>query len=117
MIRFKTIKQLTKYSNKKTVIDSITFDSKKEAKYYTDLLARQKKGEVSNIELQPVFILQDKFRHNGKGIRAIEYRADFSFIENGKKIVVDVKGFKNKIYLLKKKMLLFKYPDINFIET
>jgi hypothetical protein len=106
----------SKYSNKKTIVNGITFDSKKEANYYCKLLNREKAGEILNIELQPVFILQEKYRHNGKGIRAIEYRADFSFIENGKKIIVDTKGFRTEIYRIKKKMLLFKYPDINFFE-
>ena len=115
--KMKPTEKKSKYHNKKTIVNSIKFDSKKEADYYCDLLIRQKAGELSDIKLQPEFILQDKYRYDGKGIRAITYKADFSFIENGKEIIVDVKGFKNEIYRIKKKMLLFKYPDINFIEV
>ena len=128
MLRFKNLQEFntkcaknvlakkSKYSNKKTIVNGIKFDSKKEADYYNKLLLREKAGEISDIKLQPSFILQDKFRRNGKGIRAIEYRADFSFVENGKDFIIDTKGFKTEIYKLKLKLLYFKYPDINFFE-
>lgn len=106
-----------KYLSKKTVIDGITFDSKKEGLHYLELKRKQELGEISNLELQPSFLLQDKFKRDGKTYRPITYIADFRYVENGKIIVEDVKGFKTKEYMLKKKLLLYKYTDFEFREV
>lgn len=37
------------------------------------------------------------------------YRADFKYTEDGKTVVEDVKGFRTKEYILKRKMMLWKY--------
>ena len=109
----------SKYHNEKVVLDGITFDSKKEARYYANLLIQKKAGLVKEFELQPVFILQDSYRtKDGKKVREIVYKADFRVTyTNNRQVIVDVKGHKTKEYLLKKKMLLFRYPDIEFEEA
>ena len=109
----------SKYRNEKVVLDGITFDSKKEARYYANLLIQKKAGIVKEFELQPVFILQDGYRtKDGKKVREIAYRADFRVTyTDSRQVVIDVKGHKTKEYLLKKKMLLFRYPDIEFEEA
>ena len=64
------------------------------------------------------FELQPSFKYKGKTIRAIKYIADFVITyPDGKTEVVDTKGYRTKDYLLKRKMLLHKYPDINFKEV
>lgn len=50
-----------KIKHKKTTIDGITFDSKMEAEYYLYLKAEQKAGRVTDIVLQPEYVLQPKF--------------------------------------------------------
>lgn len=106
-----------KYGNKITEVNGIAFDSKKEAAYYEDLLWRQRTGAVKSIELQPKFVLQPGYKRDGKKIRPIIYRADFKVTEaDGHIYYVDTKGMKTPVYLLKKKMLLYKYPDIDFRE-
>lgn len=107
-----------KYHNKKVEIDGIVFDSKKEGDYYCNLKILKKAGMVKSFELQVPFELQPKFKHEGKTIRAIKYVADFVVTyPDGRQIVVDTKGFRTKEYLLKRKMLLYKYPDILFEEV
>lgn len=107
-----------KYHNRKTTLDGITFDSQKEANYYCQLLLRQRAGEITSFELQPEFVLQDGFTHEGHKIRPITYRADFKIqYPDGREQVVDVKGKKTKEYMLKKKMLLARYPEIWFTEA
>ena len=96
-----------KYGNKKVLINGIKFDSKKEANRYYELMLLQKAGIVSSLELQPRFLLQESFKKNGKTYRKIEYIADFKYIENGKIIVEDVKGFETDVFKLKNK--LFEY--------
>lgn len=107
----------TKFNNQKTDVDGIRFDSRKEAKYYEDLLWLQRTGTVKSIELQPEFVLQPGYEREGKKIRPIIYRADFKVTEaDGHIYYVDTKGMRTQVYLLKKKMLLYKYPDIDFRE-
>ena len=105
-----------KYLSKKTIIDGITFDSKKEGLHYLELKRRQELGEISNLELQPSFLLQEKFKRDGKTYRPITYIADFRYVEEGKVIVEDVKGFKTPEYKIKKKLLLYKYEGFEFRE-
>lgn len=108
----------SKYHNKTTEVDGILFDSQKEADYYTDLLWLKQSGAVKSIELQPEFVLQPGYEREGKKIRPIIYRADFKVVEaSGHIYYVDTKGMKTQVYLLKKKMLLYKYPDIDFREV
>ena len=56
----------SKYSNKKVNIDGITFDSKKEANRYKELKILENLGKISNLELQPVYVLQESFKYKGK---------------------------------------------------
>ena len=107
-----------KYGAKKTTVDGIRFDSKKEAARYRELKFQEHCGLISDLELQPEFVLQDGFRHCGKWIYPIKYRGDFRYKNKfGYTIVEDTKGHKTKVYNIKKKMLLKRYPDINFLET
>ena len=106
-----------KYGNKKTKVDDILFDSKKEAKRYVELKLLLRGGNIQNLIVQPVYLLQNAFKAYGKTIRKIEYVSDFQYEIKGQIIVEDVKGFKTDVYKLKRKLFLFKYPDIKFIES
>ena len=107
-----------KYNATKTEVDGIKFDSKAEARRYKELKLLESVGDISKLELQPKYELQESFTHNGKRIRSINYVADFFYLDkDGNKIVEDVKGLKTDVYLLKKKMFQKKYPDLTHIET
>jgi hypothetical protein len=106
---------MSKYNNKKTEVDGFLFDSKKEANRYTDLVLLEKAGEIAELELQPTFVLLEGFRDSeGKWRRPITYTADFRYKEGGKIIVEDVKGHKTKVFLIKQKLFLKKYQDVEF---
>ena len=108
---------MTKYNNRKVVIDGITFDSQKEGNFYCELKVLKMAGEVKEFSLQVPYELQPNFKCAGKTIRAIKYVADFVVTyADGSTAVIDTKGYKTKEYLLKKKILLYRYPDINFKE-
>ncbi|WP_101773179.1 DUF1064 domain-containing protein [Peptostreptococcus faecalis] len=106
----------SKYGNKKVEIDGIKFDSRKEANRYAELKLLERCGDITELELQPRFLLQDKFKHNGKTIRKIEYVADFMYVRAGTIYVEDVKGMKTDVYSLKKKLFLKKYSEYIFKE-
>lgn len=107
-----------KYKNVKVEIDGIKFDSKFEAEFYFgELQWLQAAGEITKIERQKAYLLQPAFKYHGKTIRAIHYVADFVVTyKDGRVEVIDTKGVQTKEYLLKKKLLLYKYPKINFRE-
>ena len=109
-----------KFGNRKTVIDGIEFSSAKESRRYCELKLMARAGIISELKLQPRFELLPAFERNGTKHRKIEYVADFSYTEKGIDIVEDVKSDftrKNPVYLLKKKLLLFRYEDFVFQET
>jgi hypothetical protein len=108
---------MSKYNAIKTIIDGITFDSKKEAQRYAELKLLERAGIITELQLQPTYILQEAFDAGCVKIRAIKYRGDFRYIEDGKVVVEDTKGFRTKEYLLKRKLFLAKYPEIDFREV
>jgi len=107
---------MSKYGNKSVGYSGYIFDSLAECRRYQELIILENNGDISNLVVHPRFILQEPFTHNHIRERAIAYEADFCYSEAGKTIVEDVKGFKTKEYLLKRKLFLFKYPDVNFVE-
>ncbi len=107
-----------KYNARKTRVDGITFDSRKEAHYYCDLKRLQKAGQVVGFDMQVEFVLQEGFYYHKKYFRPIKYVADFVVrYASGKTEVVDVKGFRPRVYEIKKKMLLKQHPEIDFREV
>ena len=104
-----------KYNNKKTIVDGIKFDSEMESHYYIYLKHLKEIGEVVDFILQPTYLLQEGFNLNGKRIRAITYKADFKVIyKDGHEEVIDVKGKLTEEFKIKRKILLYRYRDINF---
>lgn len=108
----------SKYKAKKVVVDGIVFDSKKEANYYCELKMLKMGGVVKSFECQHKFVLQDKFKYQGKTERAITYIADFVVeYADGHVEVVDVKGMRLDVYKLKRKLLLCRHPEMIFKEV
>lgn len=90
----------SKYGAIKTSIDGHVFDSKKEAEYYQELKLKLRAGAVKGFCLQPIFILAPD----------LKYKADFIiFNEDGTYEIIDVKGFKTKEYITKKKVFEDKF--------
>ena len=90
----------TKYRANKTSIDGHTFDSQKEAEFYNELKLRLKAGEIAGFCLQPIFVLAP----------GLKYKADFIIFNNNETTeIIDVKGFKTKEYIAKKKVFEDKY--------
>lgn len=103
---------MSKYKNKKIQVDMYVFDSIAESRRYKELKLLERAGEITDLKLQPKFLLQESFKKNGKTFRKIEYIADFQYIENGKTIVEDVKGMQTEAFKIKHKLFEKKYPDL-----
>lgn len=100
-----------KYRAQKTEVDGITFDSKAEAERYVTLKAMERAGDISDLALQPAFVLIDGFTDSfGTRHRAITYKADFKYLDrDGNVVVEDVKGIQTPVFRLKHKLLMFRY--------
>jgi len=106
------VKAEPKYHNTPTDSRGITFDSAKEARRYDELMLMLRAGTVSDLKLQVNFTLQEGFKTtDGKRIKPIIYKADFTYHRSGELVVEDVKSeaTRTKTYLIKKKMLRDKY--------
>lgn len=110
---------MSKYRSKKIIIDGISFDSKREGNRYIELKLLEKAGKIKDLELQHQYELQPSFRKNGKTIRAITYVADFTYfdLERMRIVVEDVKGFKTDVYMLKRKLFEYKFPELTIVEV
>ena len=105
-----------KFGAIKTVVDGITFDSRKEARRYLELKEQVKSGLVDSFELQPKYLLQESFKKDGKTIRAINYIADFEiFYADGTIVVEDSKGIETDVFKLKRKLWEYKYRDMRLV--
>lgn len=69
-----------KYHNVKTVAGGIRFDSRKEARRFQLLMDAVQAGLIEDLRLQQDFTLQEAYTTpTGERIRAIRYRADFTY--------------------------------------
>jgi Protein of unknown function (DUF1064) len=88
-----------KFNAKKTEVDGITFDSKKEATRYQDLKLAEKCGAISDLRLQVPYALRV---HD---MLICSYRADFQYYEDGELILEDVKGVRTREYVIKRNLM------------
>ncbi len=106
---------ILKYKSTPTIIDGIRFSSKLESKRYEYLKELERENKISNLELQPSYLLQESFRKDGELFRKVEYVADFRYFDNEKQkeVVEDVKSFiteKDGLFRIKRKLYEYKYP-------
>lgn len=106
-------KPASKFNARRVTLDGKTFHSKKEAKRYLYLKARQDAGEIATLECQVPFV----FALNG--VKICTYFADFRYfdLKASKCIVEDVKGFRTDVYRIKKKMVSAFYPGVVVVEV
>jgi len=92
----------SKYHNKKTVVDGISFDSQKESMFYSELKIRLQAKDIKGFCRQPEFILID-------GDAVMKYYPDFIVWENDKVRIIDVKGMRTQVFINKKKVFEDKF--------
>lgn len=110
-----------KYNNRKVTVNGMTFDSRKEFIRWCELVLLERAGQITDLQRQVKFELiptqyEYKPRYGKLGRRlkdskhcvenAVNYVADFVYQKDGKTVVEDVKGFKTKEYIIKRKLML-----------
>ena len=116
-----TMTSRSKYHAKKVTVNGITYDSKKEANRHAELLLLERVGVITDLRRQVQFILlpahyehYERYGKKGQRLkdgrrcveRAVFYVADFTYKQDGKLIVEDVKGIRTKEYIIKRKLML-----------
>lgn len=94
-----------KYKNKKTQVDGILFDSKKEANRYCELRLLLRSGQIQDLRLQEPYLICPSVILNGKKQRPVYYVADFVYTQDGSTVVEDTKGVKTREYIIKRKLM------------
>ena len=97
----------SKYHAHKVTVDGITFDSKKEARRWSELKLMESAGIITNLQRQVTFQLLPSQKGEGRTERPANYVADFVYQENGQTVVEDTKGMKTKEYIIKRKLMRF----------
>ena len=106
---------MSKYHNKRTMVDGIEFQSKREAERWCELKLMERAGLITDLFRQvPIKLIPAQRDENGKVIeRAVGYVADFVYTntETGKTVYEDVKSpaTKTKEYIIKRKLALWQY--------
>ena len=102
---------MNKFHAQKTVVDGITFHSKKESERFQELKLLFRGGRIFHLEIQPRF----DFCLDGKKI--FTYISDFQYQdENGETVIEDTKGYRTPLYKLKKRLIESQYK-IRITET
>ena len=103
-------KTRSKYHNNRLVVDGERFDSVKEAERWHWLCIMQKAGIITDLRRQVPFELIPAQKLDGKVVeRPVKYIADFVYKVNGETVVEDVKGVRTKEYIIKRKLMLWRY--------
>lgn len=104
--------RMSKYHAKKTVVDGMTFDSRREADRYLVLKSMEEDGDIEDLRRQVRYELVPAFDVDGKHYRPVFYVADFVYVEDGKEVVEDVKGMRTDTYKLKAKLFARRYGKV-----
>lgn len=99
----------SKYHARKTTVDGITFDSRREAYRFLELKGMEEDGAIGNLRRQVRYELVPAFDVDGRHYRPVYYVADFAYVEDGKEVVEDVKGMRTDVYKLKSKLFARRY--------
>jgi hypothetical protein len=97
-----------KYAAKRCSWNDIKFASKAELARFFQLLEMQKRGEISGLELQPVYVLAPSVRILGEKRKrpALRYVADFRYCKApGLEVVEDVKGLDTPVSRIKRHLM------------
>lgn len=99
----------SKYHARKTVVDGITFDSRREADRYLILKGMEEDGTIEDLRRQVRYELIPAFDVDGRHYRPVSYVADFVYRQDGREVVEDVKGMRTDAYRIKSKLFARRY--------
>lgn len=107
----------TKKGIEKRTYNGEVYDSLAELQFLKEVIeVKMGSGEITKWERQVKFTLQEGFTYKGKKVLPINYIADYViYLPNNGRVIIDVKGNPDQVSKLKKKMMMYKYPNENYI--
>lgn len=107
----------TKKGKEKRTYNGELYDSLAELQFLKEvILPKMGSGEIIKWERQIKFTLQEGFIYKGKKVLPINYIADYVvYLPNNSRVIIDVKGNADQVSKLKKKLMMHKYPNENYI--
>lgn len=112
---------MSKYHSKKIQADGQTFDSRKEYGRWNALRLMERAGEITDLRRQVKYVLipaqygpatvgpRGGVKRGPLLERECSYIADFVYLRDGETVVEDAKGVFTPAYVIKRKMMLYKY--------
>jgi len=86
----------------------LRFASKREADRFVFLKMALDAGEIAQLVLQPAFSL-GVITPRGERRVITRYLADFAYRRDGRRVIEDAKGFRTRVYILKKAWVEAEY--------
>ena len=85
-------------------------------KYFRDVVEpKLASGEIVSCDKQVKYELVPSFIYKDTKISAINYISDFNIkYQDGTEEVIDIKGYAKPMDIIKRSLLLYRYPNINF---
>ncbi|MBR0133413.1 MAG: DUF1064 domain-containing protein [Lachnospiraceae bacterium] len=96
----------SKYKNNRVSTPYGEFDSGKEYNRFLVLYSKERSGKIKDLQRQVSFELVPAQKGPTRSERAVRYVADFVYVQDGKTVVEDVKGYKTPEYVIKRKLML-----------
>lgn len=102
---------MSKYHSHKIKTQDGVFDSQREYRRWCELKLLQRAGRISDLKRQVKYELIPSQRgKDGKVVeKSVTYIADFVYKENGQEVVEDAKGVRTDVYIIKRKLMLFRH--------
>lgn len=106
----------SKYGNRRFRNSEGFWDSQREYKRWGELRLLERAGKIHDLRRQVAYDLLPQCVLDGRRHRPVRYVADFVYVEDGKTKVEDSKGFKHRLYMLKRR-LMWQLLGIEVVET
>lgn len=119
---------MTKYHSKKVQTGGQTFDSRTEYNRWCELRLLERAKAISGLQRQVKYVLvpaqygpstvgpKGGVKRGPLLERECAYIADFVYTKDGETVVEDCKGYRTPEYIIKRKLMLYKY-GIRILET
>lgn len=104
-----------KYKAEPQVTEDGRFDSKREMKRWSELKLLEQCGQISELARGRQACTFPLYAVDGSEV--CKYIADFVYIEEGKQIAEDSKGFRTDAYKIKRKLFIGCYPNYEHRES
>lgn len=100
---------MNKFGAKKTEVAGIVFDSKAEARRYSQLVTLERAGHIAGLTRQVPFVLAPAVKLEGakRTKPALRYVADFVYSDTktGRIVIEDVKGVATPLFRVKQHLM------------